>query len=90
MNREIRQQWKSIGRHIETLEQRRETYSVADVVFRYKVGVHHSLSLLHYMDLHIRPHRAPLSRIGSVAALRNTRSSVSCSFIGLQNSGPFG
>ena len=50
MNREIRQQWKSIGRHIETLEQRRETYSVADVVFRYKVE-HDSLSLLHYICL---------------------------------------
>lgn len=81
MNREIRQQWKSIGRHIETLEQRRETYSVADVVFRYKVE-HDSLSLLHYMDLQIA-YRERLSRFGSVAALRNTRSSVS-SFIGLR------
>lgn len=81
MNREIRQQWKSIGRHIETLEQRRETYSVADVVFRYKVE-HDSLSLLHYMDLQIA-YRERLSRFGSVAALRNTRSSVSW-FIGLR------
>lgn len=79
MNREIRQQWKSIGKHIETLEQRRETYSVADVVFRYKVE-HDSLSLLHYMDQQIA-YRERLSRFGSVAALRNTRSSVS-SFIG--------
>ena len=79
MNREIRQQRKSIGRHIEILEQRRESYTVADVVFRYKVE-HDSLSLLHYMDMQIA-YRERLSRFGSVAALRNTRSSVS-SFIG--------
>ena len=52
MNRDIAQQRRSIDRHIETLELRRENYTAADVVFRYRVE-HDGLSLLHYMDRQI-------------------------------------
>lgn len=71
MNREIARQRRSIDGHIETLESRRESYTVADVVFRYQVE-HDSLSLLHYIDLQIKQ-RERSGRFGSVAALRSTR-----------------
>lgn len=79
MNREIARQRRSIDGHIETLESRRESYTVADVVFRYQVE-HDSLSLLHYIDLQIKQ-RECSGRFGSVAALRSTRSSVAA-FLG--------
>lgn len=66
MNREIARQRRSIDGHIETLESRRESYTVADVVFRYQVE-HDSLSLLHYIDLQIKQ-RECSGRFGSVAA----------------------
>ena len=79
MNREIARQRRSIDGHIETLESRRESYTVADVVFRYQVE-HDSLSLLHYIDLQIKQ-RERSGRFGSVAALRSTRASVAA-FLG--------
>ena len=79
MNRDIAQQRRSIDRHIETLELRRENYTAADVVFRYRVE-HDGLSLLHYMDRQIGE-RERSERFGSVAALRSTRSSVAA-FLG--------
>lgn len=92
INRELRLQRKSIDRHIETLELRREEYCVADVIFRYRIE-HDSLSLLHYMDMQIERKRA-LNRFGMTAALQSTRTSLA-TFIGLRMvhlqdlSGPF-
>lgn len=81
INRDIVKQRKSLDRHIETLEMRREKYSVADVVFRYRIE-HDNLSLLRYLDIQIE-RKQNLGKHGMAAALRSTRSSLAA-FVGMK------
>ena len=46
INHDLTLQRKSLDKHIEALEPRREEYTAADVLFRYQVE-HDNLSLLH-------------------------------------------
>lgn len=81
INRDLCLQRKSLDGHIETLELRRDEYSVADVISRYRIE-HDSLSLLRYMDMQIE-RKQHQDKYGMATALRSTRSSLAA-FIGLR------
>ena len=81
INRDLALQRKSLDKHIEALELRREEYTAADVLFRYQVE-HDNLSLLHYVDMQIG-RKQKQNKYGMAAALRSTRSSLA-TFSGLK------